>query len=34
MGPRQEMGDLLPKEEDGWQLATYGKDFAVWEKAS
>ncbi|KAG2489176.1 hypothetical protein HYH03_012402 [Edaphochlamys debaryana] len=32
MGPRFEMGSLLPKEADGWRFALSGKDWAVWER--
>ncbi len=32
MGPRFEMGNLLPKESDGWKFAMSGKDWAVWER--
>lgn len=31
LGPRYDMGGLLPKEED-WAQAASGKDFAVWER--
>jgi hypothetical protein len=30
LGPRYEMGDLLPGNE--WKVAVFGKDFCVWEK--
>ena len=33
LGPRYEMGDLAPKEEDGWKKALKGEDWAIWEKA-
>lgn len=33
MGPKHDMGDLLPKEEDGWKFAMAGNDWAVWERA-
>lgn len=33
LGPRQDMGDLAPKEEEGWKLAASGPDYAVWEKS-
>jgi hypothetical protein len=29
MGARYDMGGLLPKEADGWKVATWGKDFCV-----
>ncbi|WIA40821.1 hypothetical protein OEZ86_004498 [Tetradesmus obliquus] len=32
MGARYDMGSLVPKEADGWKVATWGKDFCVWEK--
>eukprot|EP00193_Tetraselmis_chui_P018848 CAMPEP_0177777322 /NCGR_PEP_ID=MMETSP0491_2-20121128/15281_1 /TAXON_ID=63592 /ORGANISM="Tetraselmis chuii, Strain PLY429" /LENGTH=526 /DNA_ID=CAMNT_0019296365 /DNA_START=129 /DNA_END=1709 /DNA_ORIENTATION=- len=32
MGPRGDMGDLVPSESDGWKMAQYGRDYAVWEK--
>ncbi len=32
LGPRYDMGCLVPKESDGWKIVTYGKDFAVWER--
>jgi alpha-amylase len=32
MGPRYDMGNLVPRKEDGWAMAASGKDFAVWEK--
>ncbi|KXZ43538.1 hypothetical protein GPECTOR_87g400 [Gonium pectorale] len=32
MGPRFEMGHLLPREADGWKFAVSGKDWAVWER--
>jgi Alpha-amylase C-terminal beta-sheet domain len=32
LGPRMEMGVLLPHDEDGWKMAACGWDFAVWEK--
>jgi hypothetical protein len=28
MGPRFEMGKLLPSANDGWKIAVTGKDFA------
>eukprot|EP00879_Flechtneria_rotunda_P006432 GHRR01006760.1.p2 GENE.GHRR01006760.1~~GHRR01006760.1.p2 ORF type:complete len:152 (+),score=33.28 GHRR01006760.1:2724-3179(+) len=33
LGPRYEMGSLLPKESAGWKVATWGKDYCVWEKS-
>eukprot|EP00775_Hariotina_reticulata_P007306 gene7306-7519_t len=32
LGARYDMGCLAPKESDGWKVATWGKDFCVWEK--
>ena len=32
LGPRFDMGGLVPRSQDGWQLAASGPDFAVWEK--
>ncbi|KAF8062795.1 AMY1.2 [Scenedesmus sp. PABB004] len=32
LGPRYDMGPLLPKEADGWKTATWGKDYCVWER--
>jgi alpha-amylase len=32
MGPKYDMGDLCPKQEDGWQKAAKGKDYCVWIK--
>jgi len=32
LGPRYDMGNLVPRKEDGWAMAASGKDFAVWEK--
>ncbi|KAG2422982.1 hypothetical protein HXX76_015653 [Chlamydomonas incerta] len=32
LGPRYEIGDLLPKEAEGWKFVMSGKDWAVWEK--
>ena len=26
------IGRLVPRKEDGWELAASGQDFAVWEK--
>ena len=33
LGPRYDMGDMLPKEQEGWKVAVSGIDFCVWEKA-
>lgn len=32
LGPRYDMGNLVPPKEEGWAMAASGKDFAVWEK--
>ncbi|KAF6262946.1 glycoside hydrolase superfamily [Scenedesmus sp. NREL 46B-D3] len=32
LGPRYDMGELVPKEEDGWAKAAKGKDYCVWLK--
>ncbi|CAG9460728.1 unnamed protein product [Pedinophyceae sp. YPF-701] len=32
MGPRPDMGDLVPPADQGWTMVASGKDFAVWEK--
>lgn len=34
LGPRYDMGSLMPKKEDGWEKAVKGLDFAVWEKVA
>ena len=34
MGPRFDMGNLVPQAKDGWKIAVTGKDFAVWERAA
>jgi alpha-amylase len=34
LGPRYDMGALLPKQEDGWSKAAVGKDFCVWIKTN
>ncbi|KAL6750310.1 glycoside hydrolase superfamily [Haematococcus lacustris] len=34
LGPRFDMGALVPSSSQGWKLAVTGKDFAVWEKAA
>jgi alpha-amylase len=33
LGPRFDMGKLVPKEADGWKMALTGKDFAIWERS-
>ncbi|KAK9830242.1 hypothetical protein WJX72_010520 [[Myrmecia] bisecta] len=33
LGPNQDMGDLVPKEEEGWKIAATGNNFAIWEKS-
>ncbi|GIL81108.1 hypothetical protein Vretimale_12784 [Volvox reticuliferus] len=32
LGPRYDMGSLLPRREDGWTMALSGRDWAVWER--
>ncbi|PNH11658.1 Alpha-amylase type B isozyme [Tetrabaena socialis] len=32
LGPRGDMGSLVPSEAEGWKFAMSGKDWAVWEK--
>ena len=34
LGPRYDMGDLCPKEAEGWTFAIGGTDFGIWEKAA
>ena len=34
LGPRFDMGGLVPRKEEGWSLVQAGQDFAVWEKAA
>eukprot|EP00198_Chlamydomonas_reinhardtii_P004866 XP_001694202.1 alpha-amylase [Chlamydomonas reinhardtii] len=34
LGPRYDMGNLLPKEAEGWKFVMSGKDWAVWEKTN
>jgi alpha-amylase len=34
LGPRYDIGDLAPKEEDGWVKAAKGDDWVVWEKTA
>ncbi len=33
LGPQYDMGALLPRASEGWQLAMYGSQWAVWIKA-
>ena len=33
LGPRVELGSLLPAKDDGWALVMAGQDWAVWERA-
>ncbi|KAI3436462.1 hypothetical protein D9Q98_005879 [Chlorella vulgaris] len=33
MGPRYDIGDLAPKESDGWKKSVRGADWCTWEKA-
>jgi alpha-amylase len=32
LGPKYDMGGLVPRAEDGWAKAVAGPDFAVWER--
>lgn len=32
LGPRYDMGGLVPRKEEGWAVCASGKDFAVWQK--
>ncbi len=32
LGPRHDIGDLCPKECEGWHFAMAGTDFCIWEK--
>ena len=32
LGPRYDIGDLAPQEQEGWKLAASGPDYAIWEK--
>ncbi len=32
MGPRYDMGDLVPSKEEGWRFVLSGSGWAVWEK--
>ncbi|GIL50540.1 hypothetical protein Vafri_6713 [Volvox africanus] len=32
LGPRYDMGSLLPRREDGWAMTLSGRDWAVWER--
>ncbi|GIL76645.1 hypothetical protein Vretimale_8845 [Volvox reticuliferus] len=34
LGPRMELGGLQPAQNDGWALAAWGGDWAVWEKST
>lgn len=34
MGPRYDMGDLVPSKEEGWRFVLSGRDWAVWEKSA
>lgn len=34
LGPRYDMGNLVPKESEGWKMATWGKQYAIWEKTA
>ena len=32
LGPRYDMGQHAPKEEEGWKICLYGQDWAIWLK--
>lgn len=32
LGPAMDMGDLVPKESEGWHMASSGDNWAVWER--
>jgi hypothetical protein len=32
LGPSHALGDIKPKESEGWHLACCGRDWVVWEK--
>ncbi len=32
MGPRYDVSELVPDAEEGWELAAYGDNYAVWER--
>lgn len=32
LGPRHDLEELTPSEEDGWKLTLSGDDWAIWEK--
>jgi len=32
LGPRYDMGQHAPKEEEGWKIRMYGQDWAIWFK--
>ena len=32
LGPRYDMGEHTPKEEEGWKIRLYGDDWAIWLK--
>jgi alpha-amylase len=34
LGPRYDMGDVAPKQEEGWKRTLKGNDWAIWEKQS
>ena len=34
MGPKQDMGKLVPREADGWKIVVKGHQFCVWERAN
>ena len=34
LGPRYDMGALLPRADQGWRMVASGIDYAVWEKVT
>ena len=34
LGPRYDMGGLVPRKEEGWRLVQAGNEYAVWEKVA
>mmetsp|Transcript_21286 Transcript_21286/g.67360 ORF Transcript_21286/g.67360 Transcript_21286/m.67360 type:complete len:572 (-) Transcript_21286:277-1992(-) len=34
LGPRLDLGGLVPRAHDGWEMSAYGNDWCIWEKTS
>jgi alpha-amylase len=34
LGPRYDMGGLVPRTKEGWRLVQVGSEYAVWEKVA